>query len=131
MVIETNGVRGMSLEFVLRDEHNLPIAFYSTGVFDQVPLPGKAGRYECSLALQPYWLASGEYCFDFATTYTNVDVDHSVDNALRFFVERCSPDAIPFNFSQGLGHGALAMRLAHPVEFAELASVDGLKLGPR
>ena len=27
---------------------------------------------------------------------------------------------IPFNFSQGKGNGALAMRLAGPVEFTEL-----------
>ena len=41
------GLRGMSLELVLRDEHNLPIAFYSSSVFNQVSLPGKPGRYEC------------------------------------------------------------------------------------
>jgi lipopolysaccharide transport system ATP-binding protein len=120
VVLETSGVRGMSLELVLRDEHNLPVGFYSTNVFDQVPLPGKPGHYECNFSLQPYWLASGEYCFDIATTHTNVEIDHKVDNALRFFVERCSPDAIPFNFSQGKGNGALAMRLAGPIEFTEL-----------
>jgi lipopolysaccharide transport system ATP-binding protein len=121
VVFETSGLRGMSLEMVLRDEHNLPVGFYSTSVFNQVSLPGKAGQYECSLALEPYWLASGEYCFDFMTAHTNVNTDHRVDNALRFFVERCSPDGIPFNFSQGSGSGPLAMRLAGPVEFAELA----------
>jgi lipopolysaccharide transport system ATP-binding protein len=131
VVIETTGLRGMSLELVLRDELNMPIAFYSTGVFNQVPLPGKAGRYECSLTLQPYWLASGEYCFDLATTYTNVSPDHQVHNGLRFFVERCSPDGIPFNLSQGSGDGVLAMRLAGPVEFTELPPVAAApKLGP-
>ena len=58
----------MSLELVLRDEHNLPVGFYSTSIFNQVSLPGEAGRYECSLALDPYCLASGEYCFDLQTT---------------------------------------------------------------
>jgi lipopolysaccharide transport system ATP-binding protein len=120
VVLQTSGVRGMSLELVLRDEHNLPIGFYSTGVFSQVSLPGKPGHYECNLVLEPYWLASGEYCFDFMTGLTHIDTDHRVDNALRFFVERCSPDAIPFNFSQGKGNGALAMRLADPIEFTEL-----------
>jgi len=120
VVLETSGLRGMSLELVLRDEHNLPIGFYSTSVFNQVSLPGKPGHYECLLVLESYWLASGEYCFDLMTGLTNVDIDHRVDNALRFFVERCSPDAIPFNFSQGKGNGALAMRLAGPVEFTEL-----------
>jgi lipopolysaccharide transport system ATP-binding protein len=131
VVLETSGLRGMSLELVLRDEHNLPIGFYSTSVFNQVSLPGKPGQYECSLVLEPYWLASGEYCFDLMTGLTNVDTDHRVDNALRFFVERCSPDAIPFNFSQGKGTGALAMRLAGPVEFTELpAAGQEPKPGP-
>jgi len=120
VVLETSGVRGMALELVLRDEHNLPVGFYSTSVFNQVSLPGRPGQYECNLVLEPYWLASGEYCFDLMTGLTNVDTDHRVDNALRFFVERCSPDAIPFNFSQGKGNGALAMRLAGPIEFTEL-----------
>jgi lipopolysaccharide transport system ATP-binding protein len=123
VVLETSGLRGMSLELVLRDEHNLPIGFYSTSVFNQVSLPGKPGQYECNLVLEPYWLASGEYCFDLMTGLTYVDTDHRVDNALRFFVERCSPDAIPFNFSQGKGNGALAMRVARPIEFTELPAV--------
>jgi len=132
VVVQTSGIRGMSLEFILRDEHNLPISYYSTGVFNQVPLPGKAGRYECDIALQPYWLAAGDYCFDLLTTYTNVDIDHRVHNALRFFVERCSPDAIPYNFSQDEGYGALAMRLAGPIEFTELETTgDELNLGLR
>lgn len=118
--LETSGVRGMSLDLVLRDEHNLPIAFYSTGLFNQVPLPGKAGRYECNLVMQPYYLASGEYCFDLSTVHTNVQPDHRVTNALRFLVERCSPDGIPTDFSQDRGAGALAVRLAGPIEFREL-----------
>jgi lipopolysaccharide transport system ATP-binding protein len=125
IVLETSGLRGMSLELLLRDEHNLPVAFYSTSVFNQVPLPGRPGRYECNLTLQPYWLASGEYCFDFSTTYTNIGADHTVDNGLRFFVERCSPGGIPFNFSQANGDGALALRLAEPVEFSELPAAAG------
>ena len=119
VVLETTGLRGMTLDLVLRDEHNLPVAFYSTGVFDQVSLPGKKGRYECRLVLEPYWLASGEYCFDIMTGHTNINEDHRVDNALRFFVERCSPGGIPFNYTQADGSGAMAMRLAAPVEFVE------------
>ncbi len=122
IVLETTGVRGMSLDLVLRDEHNLPVAFYSTNVFNQVPLPGKPGRYACNLALEPYYLASGEYCFDLATVHTHLYRDHHVANAFRFLVERCSPDGVPFDFSQDLGEGALAMRLAGPVEFSELST---------
>jgi hypothetical protein len=70
--------------------------------------------------MEPYYLASGEYCFDLATSHTNVTYDHRVHNALRFLVERCSPDGIPFDFGQDRGLGALAMRLAKPVEFAEV-----------
>ena len=56
----------------------------------------------------------------------------SLDDALRFFVERCSPDAIPYNFSQDEGYGALAMRLAGPIEFTELETTgDELNLGLR
>jgi lipopolysaccharide transport system ATP-binding protein len=124
VVLDTVGLRGMSLEMILRDEHNLPISYYSTGVFDRLSLPGKAGRFECTLVLTPYWLAAGEYCFDLLTTHTNVESDHRVDNALRFFVERCSPDGIPFNFSQSRGEGAMAMRTAAPVEFTELPAGD-------
>jgi hypothetical protein len=35
----------MSIEAVLRNEYNLPVAFYSSNIFSQVPLPGEAGRY--------------------------------------------------------------------------------------
>jgi lipopolysaccharide transport system ATP-binding protein len=130
VVLETSGMRGMCLEMVLRDEHNLPIGFYSTGVFDQVSLPGKPGQYECNVVLQPYWLGAGEYCFDLMTALTNVTTDHRVDNALRFVVEQCSPQGIPFNFSQGEGNGALALRLAGPVEFSELPGGAEPKPGP-
>jgi lipopolysaccharide transport system ATP-binding protein len=125
VVLETSGVRGMSLDVVLRDEHNLPIAFYSTGLFSQVPLPGKMGRYECNLVMQPYQLASGEYCFDLSTVHIHVEEDHRVSNAVRFLVERCSPDGVPFDFSQRRGEGAMAMRLAAPIDFSELPSVAG------
>jgi lipopolysaccharide transport system ATP-binding protein len=120
VVLETVGLRGMSLEVVLRNEYNLPIAFYSSNIFNQVPLPGEAGRYECLLSLDPYFLASGEYFFDLQTTMTNVSVDHRVDSAVRFFVESCSPDGIPYNFKQGQGFGSHAMRLSAPIEFKPL-----------
>ncbi len=125
VVVETTGLRGMTLDLVLRDEHNLPVGFYSTSVFDQVSLPGDAGRYECHLVLEPYWLGAGEYCFDLMTAHTNVNIDHRVDNALRFFVERCSPGDIPFNFTQADGTGAIAMRIAAPVRFTEATAATG------
>lgn len=120
VVFETDGMPGMSLDVQLRDELNLPIAFYSTGIFGRTSLPSEAGRYECTVSLQPYHLAAGEYCFDLRTTYTNVGDDHRVDNAVRFTVDHCSPDGIPYNFKQSAGVGVLAMRLAAPLRFTAL-----------
>ena len=124
LVVDTDGLPGMSVELLLRDELNLPLAFYSSALFNQASLPTAAGRYECVISLQPYDLAAGEYCFDLKTTYTNVGEDHRVDNALRFVVDNCSPGGIPYNFKQGSGQGALAMRLAAPLQFAALPPPD-------
>jgi len=126
VVLETGGLRGMSLEVVLRNEYNLPVAFYSSNIFNQVPLPGEAGRYECVLTLDSYYLASGEYFFDLQTTMTNVSVDHRVDSAVHFVVDSCSPDGIPYNFKQGQGFGSQAMRLAAPIEFKPLPDSQDL-----
>jgi lipopolysaccharide transport system ATP-binding protein len=125
VVLDTVGLRGMSLEAVLRNEYNLPVAYYSSNIFNQVPLPGEAGRYECVLTLDPYFLASGEYFFDLQTTMTNVSIDHKVDSAVHFYVEICSPDGIPYNFKQGQGLGTHAMRLAAPIEFKALPAGPG------
>lgn len=125
VVLDTSGLRGMTLDLILRDEHNLPVGFYSSSLFSQVPLPGKQGRFECSLTLEPFWLASGEYCFDLITANTNVSHDHRVDSGVRFFVDRCSPNDIPFNLTQAEGYGAIAIRAAGPVEFAELPTPPG------
>jgi lipopolysaccharide transport system ATP-binding protein len=125
VVLETGGLRGMSLEAVLRNEYNLPVAFYSSNIFSQVALPGEAGRYECILSLDSYFLASGEYFFDLQTTMTNVSVDHRVDSAVHFYVESCSPDGIPYNFQQGQGFGNQAMRLSAPIEFRPLPPGQG------
>ncbi len=124
VVIETDGMPGMSLELLLRDELNLPVAFYSSAVFNQASLPSEPGRYACTLSLQPYYLAAGEYCFDLWTSYTNIGDDHSVDNAVRFVVDACSPDGIPYNFRQSAGQGTLAMRLGAPLRFAALPAPD-------
>jgi lipopolysaccharide transport system ATP-binding protein len=124
VVIETDGMPGMSLEVALRDELNLPIAFYSSAIFSQTSLPSEAGRYECTVALNPYCLAAGGYCFDLRTTYTNVGDDHRVDNAVRFTVDHCSPDGIPYNFKQNAGQGTMAMGLAAPLRFAALPTPD-------
>ena len=124
VVVETDGMPGMSLDAQLRDELNLPIGFYSSAVFNQTSLPTEAGRYECIISLQPYFLAAGEYCFDLWTSYINVGEDHRVDNAVRFVVDTCSPDGIPYNFRQGAGLGTLALRLGAPLRFTAQSTPD-------
>ncbi|MGD9879785.1 MAG: ABC transporter ATP-binding protein [Reyranella sp.] len=125
VVIETTGMPGMSLDVVLRDEHNLPIAYYSSSIFSAISLPSAAGRYGCTLTLAPYFLASGQYCFDLMTNYNKYHGDHRVDNAVRFTVELCSPDGIPFDFSQSLGQGTHAMRLSGPLQFEPVPEPAG------
>ncbi len=122
VVLETTGMRGLSLEAILRDQNNLPLAFYSSAVFNQVPLPAQAGRYECILSLDAFQLAAGEYGIDLQTYFTHVVVDHRVDSAVRFTVDTCSPDGIAFNFRQDYGVGPLAMRLTAPLEFVPIGS---------
>jgi len=117
VVFETTGMRGMSLEAILRDQNNLPIAFYSSAVFNQVPLPAQPGRYACILSLDALNLAAGEYGIDLQTYFTHVVLDHRVDSAIRFSVDTCSPDGIAFNFRQDYGVGPLAMKLTGPLEF--------------
>jgi lipopolysaccharide transport system ATP-binding protein len=124
VVLETTGMRGMTLEAILRDQNNLPIAFYSSAVFNQVPLPAQAGRYECILSLDAFNLAAGEYGIDLQTYFTNVIVDHRVDSAVRFSVDTCSPEGIAFNFRQEYGVGPLAMRLTGPLEFVAVGSSE-------
>ena len=126
VVLETSGLRGMTLDLVLRDEHNHPVGFYSSSLFSYVSLPGKEGRFECSLSLEPMWLAAGEYCFDLITANTNVNHDHRVESGLRFFVDRCSPNNIVYNLTQAEGYGAVALRAAAPAEFVELPAPHGL-----
>lgn len=122
VVVETNGTPGMSLEVVLRDQHNLPVAFYSSATFNKVPVPSTPGRYECALSLDAYYLAAGEYGIDLQTTSYNLVTDHVVSSAVRFFVDACSPGGISFDFRQELGLGHLAMRPSAPTRFTPVSS---------
>jgi len=117
VVVETSGMRGTSLELILRDQHNLPIAFYSSATFSNVPIPAQAGRYECVLSLDSYFLAAGEYNIDLQTTSTGIVVDHHVDGAVQFFVNACNPGEVAFDFRQDQGTGHLAMKLSAPLLF--------------
>ncbi len=122
VVLETTGMPGMALEVILRDQHNLPISFYSSAAFSKVTLPSTAGRYECVLSLDPYYLAAGEYGIDLQTTYSQITIDQLVSSAVRFYVDSCSPDGVSFNYRQDLGMGHLAMRLSAPLQFSPVSS---------
>ncbi len=125
VVFETTGLPGLSLDAILRDRHNIAIAYYNSSNFNRVSLPTDAGRYECVLTLDPYWLAAGEYGVDLHITVTNVMEDHGVDSAVRFMVDTCSPDGIPFSFGQEMGYGNQAMRLGAPLQFKPLPPSGG------
>ncbi len=125
VAVETSGLPGMCVELVFRDELGLPIGFYSAGIFNQVALPQRAGRFECVITLESQFLAAGQYSVDVETANTNVSTDHSVGNAVQFMVETCSPGSIAFNFRQALGTGALAMTAAGPIEFKPLSDQAG------
>jgi hypothetical protein len=106
---------GLALELQLCDANNLPLGFYSSGVFSQVVLPTQPGRYVITAALQPLFLASGDYSFDIATTSLATVTDHEVPKAVPFHVIASNPGTMAYDFRQGLGKGAIALHLAEPL----------------
>lgn len=128
VVVETTGMPGMSLAVTLRDQHNLPIGFYSSASFSNVLLPTSAGRYECVLSLDPLYLAAGEYSIDLQTTSTAIVVDHRVDGAVQFFVNACNPGDVGYDFRQDQGAGHLALRLTAPLRFVQLPTANAPNL---
>jgi lipopolysaccharide transport system ATP-binding protein len=122
VVVDTTGMPGMCIELTFRDELGLPFAFYSTGTFNEVTLPTEIGRFACVIALEPCFLAAGQYSIDIFTSYTNVHTDHHVESAVRFTVDQCTPGRGSFNFRQSLGTGSIAFKLKQPIEFKPLAA---------
>jgi lipopolysaccharide transport system ATP-binding protein len=120
VVVEKGEMPGIYVEMRFRDELGLPFGFYSTGLFDQVSMPSGPGKYECVISLGAPLLAAGQYSVDVTTAFTSIAADHDVKSGLRFIVESCSPTASPFNFTQSLGSGPLAMTSTAPVEFKAL-----------
>jgi lipopolysaccharide transport system ATP-binding protein len=124
VVVDTTGMPGMSLTVVLRDQHNLPVGYYSSDPFSSVALPTTAGRYECTLSLDRLFLAAGEYNIDLQTTSTAIIPDHKVDGALQFYVTGCNPGDVGYDFRQDQGFGTLALRLSAPLHFKRLADAS-------
>jgi lipopolysaccharide transport system ATP-binding protein len=121
VVVDTTGMPGMSLTMILRDQHNLPVGYYSSDPFSSVALPTTAGRYECTLSLDRLFLAAGEYNIDLQTTSTAIIPDHKVDGALQFYVTGCNPGDVGYDFRQDQGAGHLALRLSAPLHFKRLS----------
>jgi len=113
--VETSTLPGLSLEFLLRDANSLPVGFYSSNTFSQVPLPTTPGRYSCTLSLQPLFLASGDYSFDLSTNSLTILVDHKVASAISFHMAASNPSTIAYDFKQSLGNGVIALQLAAPL----------------
>lgn len=125
VVFETTGLGGLSLDAVLRDHHNIAVAYYASSNLSRISLPTEPGRYECVLTLDSYWLAAGEYGIDLVISVSNIMDDHGVDSAVRFSVDICSPDGVPFSFAQEMGLGSQAMRLTAPLEFKPVPPSGG------
>ncbi|MFZ5783671.1 MAG: ABC transporter ATP-binding protein [Pseudomonadota bacterium] len=121
--VETSTMPGLALEFGLRDENNLPVAFYSSNSFSGITLPNKPGRYVCTVSLHPLFLASGDYSIDIATNSMSFAVDHSVPNAIPFRVGACCPGDVGYDFNQRLGHGFIAFQPVSPMSIVALPAV--------
>ncbi|WP_421999004.1 ABC transporter ATP-binding protein [Reyranella sp.] len=114
--VETSTMPGLSLELKLRDQNNIPVAFYSSNIFSQVALPTTPGRYLMYVTLQPLFLASGDYSFDVLTNSFTIVVDHGVPNAIFFSVPASNPSGMAYDFKQSLGNGTIALQLAAPLQ---------------
>ena len=53
VVVDTTGMPGMSLTVVLRDQHNLPVGYYSSDPFSSVALPTTAGPLRMHAVARP------------------------------------------------------------------------------
>ena len=120
IVLDTTGMPGMSIELIMRDQHNLPVGYYAAGLFGDAFLPSIAGRYECTLSLDRLFLASGEYTIDLRTTGTAFVIDHQVDGAMQFIVTACNPGEASYDFRQDAGLGAIALRPTAPLQMRHL-----------
>jgi lipopolysaccharide transport system ATP-binding protein len=117
VVLETDGTRGMSLELFLTDATRSRIGLFSSYQFHGQAIPGRKGRYCVALSLGPYWLASGKYGFDIATSIINTDWDHKVDAAIEFDVAFSNALGQGWDFKQSYGYGSLTLLSTPLVEF--------------
>ena len=109
--IETTDTLGVAVEVQLRDANNLPVGYYSSGIFSGMTLPAKPGRQTCTFSLRPLFLASGSYSFDLGTVSIASIADHHVPNAITFRVAACNPGGGTIDFHQDYGEGVIALQL--------------------
>jgi lipopolysaccharide transport system ATP-binding protein len=122
--VELDGTPGLSLDLSLVDESRSRIGYASMYQFHGQTLPSRKGIYSCRLQLEPIWLASGGYAIEVRIAVTNVNYDHSVDNAIAFEVPFSNPLGREFDFKQSLGRGVLAL-LSSRFDAAAMNPIDG------
>jgi lipopolysaccharide transport system ATP-binding protein len=129
-IFETDGTRGMSLDFFLNDASRGRIGMASTCHFHGQTLPTKKGSYRAIIHLDPLWLASGTYQFDVATAVVNQNWDHTVESAVEFDVTFSNPLGHPWDFKQSYGYGTIALLCRQATEFfsAEATRNEGTML---
>jgi lipopolysaccharide transport system ATP-binding protein len=117
VVLKTDGTRGTSLELFLTDATRSRLGLFSSYQFHGQAIPERKGRYCVTLSLGPYWLASGKYGFDIATSIINTDWDHKVDAAIEFDVAFSNALGRGWDFKQSYGYGSLTLLSTPSVEF--------------
>jgi lipopolysaccharide transport system ATP-binding protein len=109
IVLQTDGSPGLSLNAFLLEQLGAKIACYSDYHYYGRTLPARAGLFECTIELEPLWLATGSYSLDVATAVPGISWDHYLETALRFDVAFCNPGGLAWDVKQRHGHGHLAL----------------------
>jgi lipopolysaccharide transport system ATP-binding protein len=118
VTIDTDGIRGMSLDLFLTDASRTRLGFGSTYSFHGQTLPEKKGAYRATIKLDPLLLAAGRYAFDVATTDPSANYfDHWVECAVEFEVQFSNALGYPWDFKQSYGFGCLTLLCRPTAEF--------------
>lgn len=117
VIFKTDGTRGLSLELFMTDATGSRLGLFSSYQFHGQAIPEREGRYCVTLSLGPFWLASGKYGFDVATSIINTDWDHKVEAAVEFDVAFSNALGEVWDFKQSYGYGSLTLLSTQLVEF--------------
>jgi lipopolysaccharide transport system ATP-binding protein len=123
LTIDTDGTRGMSLEFFLTDASRTRLGFASTYSFHGQTLPEKKGAYRATVKFDPLLLAAGNYTFDVATSEPSADRwDHRVESAVEFEVQFSNALGFPWDFKQSYGFGCLTLLCRPNANFSSITN---------